>query len=293
MAENIISQEKLLGAVDRILQKRSIAARCSDKQPMTGPLGIVLGMTRDHSNDKLKIARKEITPVMKTIRTEFSEEALQDLQKIYGEDIYDVLGHYVVDDLAYKIDADYITMIKARATSINALVFPAGDTNNSLWSVAQSVAITVNKSLADLPISDNRSAAGFAVVSSNIGALLAITLGVRTNEDQAEDDSPSYLGRIGGVDYYIDYTHPNDGTASVVFGIKGNGVSKGSTIFSPYTQEWMEANDASTGEKIYFLHDRTGMTINPLDDEYYNEGAGDSAFLAKFDVDLSGLQIYS
>ena len=288
----MVNQPKLMGAIDKILIKQSIAKRVSDVQPMKGPAGIISGAQWDKVDGKLTIAKADINAVTKTIRTEFTIEALQDMEAIYGEDFHDVLAHYLVDEMAYQIDADFLTMVKDRATTKDTLVFAGVDFNNSLWAVGQSIAITVNKGLCDLPISDNRSPQGWAVVSSNVASLLAGTLNDANNEG-LNDDSPSYLGRIAGVDYFIDYTHPNDGLDSVTFGIKGNGFSKGSTIFSPYTMQWIDTINAETGEQIFFLMNRLGMSINPLDEAYYNGGVGVSGFLGKFNVDLSDLMPFN
>lgn len=288
----MVNQALLLGAIDKILIKNSIARRVSDIQPMQGPVGIVSGAQWDKIEGKLTIAKTDVTAFTEKIRTEFTIEALQDLQGIYKESFYDMLAHYILDELAYKIDEKFITMIKTRASTKDTLVFSGATFDNSLRSVGQSIVVAVNKGLSDLPISDNRSPQGWAIVSSNVASLLAGTLGDSSKEG-LDDESPSYLGRIAGVDYFVDYTHPNDGLDSVVFGIKGNGYSKGSTIFSPYIKQWVEAIDPGTGEQIFFLLDRTAMVVNPLDEEYYNGGVGVSGFLGKFDANLSDLQVFN
>jgi len=288
----MVYQPELLGAIDKILVKDSIARRVSDEQKLTGPLGIITGASWDKITDKMTLATADVSAITRKIRTQFTLESLQDLKNTYKESFYDLLARYIVDELAYRIDADFITMISTRAPLVDSLVFDAANYNNALWAVAQSISIRVNKGLADLPISDNRSQLGWAVVSSNVASLLAGTL--NDNGDSGTGEvSPSYLGRIGGVDYYIDYTNPNTGVDSVIFGIKGNGFSKGSTIYSPYKQEWIDTIDPSTGESVLFLLDRTGMSINPLDNAYYNNGAGLSGFLGKFNVDVSTLQVFN
>jgi hypothetical protein len=290
MAENIISQEKLLGSIDRIIQKKSIAARISEKQPMSGPLGIVLGTQRDTVNDKLIIRRKEIIPETEQIKTEFTEETLQDMFNIYGEDIYDVLAYYLVDELAYKIDEKFITMLKDRAGLFGTMVYNHADYKHSLYAVGQSIGMAIVKGLADLPISDNRHPEGFAIVSPDVAAVLALstTLGDPNQTPNEDDSSPSYMGTLAGVDYYIDYTHDGSSTNNVVFGIKGNGISRGTAVLSHYTQEWVSTTNSETGEKNFFLFDRTGMTINPLDDIYIDNGES-SAFCGKLNIDITNL----
>jgi len=287
----MIDQPKLLGAIDKILIKSSIALRVSDVQPLKGPMGIISGAQWDKETGNLSIAKKDVTAITHKIRTEFTKEALQDLQGIYGESFYDVLAHYLIDELTYKIDEQFLTIVKNRAVDKGSYSFKGSDFDTSLWAVGQSIAISVNKGLCDLPISDNRSPKGWAVVSSNVASLLEGTLSDTAGE-KLDDNSSSYLGRIGGVDYYINYTHPNDGTDNVIFGIKGNGYSKGSTIYSHYNTQWIETLSPETGEPIFFLLDRTAMEINPLDDKYYDNGNGDSGFIGKISFDLSDLKVF-
>ena len=289
----MVNQKLLMGSIDKILIKRSIAKRVSDVQVLKGPVGIITGAQWDKVTGKLTIAKADIEAETRKIRTEFTIEALQDLQGIYKESFYDLLAHYLVDEMAYQIDSDFLTMVKDRAETKDTLVFTEAEHAKWLSSVAQSISVAINKGLADLPISDNRSPMGWAVVSSNVASILGGTLNDTNAIDNLDDDAPSYLGKIGGVDYYIDYTHANDGLDSVVFGIKGNGFSKGSTIFSPYTKTWIDTVSSDTGEPIFFLMDRTAMSINPLDTKMYNGGVGVSGFLAKFNVDLSDLQVFN
>ena len=295
---NIVNQAHLMGAIDKILVKKSIARRVSDIQPLNAPVGIVTGAEWDKTTGKLTLAKADVEATTKKIRTEFTQEALQDLQAIYGESFYDILAHYLVDELAYKIDADFITMVRDRANPIADISFPGVTYDENLLSLGRAIAIKVSKGLADLPISDNRAPVGWAIVSSDVASALGLTTNVNENVEMVDgeneaDRSPSYLGRLNGVDYYIDYTNPNDGTNSVVFGIKGNGISKGSTIYCPYRKDWMEAIDSETGQNAYFLMQRSAMVINPLDEKFYNAGVGESAFLGKFNVDLSTMAIFA
>ncbi len=291
---SIVNHAKLMGAIDKILIKKSITKRVSDVQPLKGPVGIISGAQWDKTTGTLSLAKADIEASIKKIRTEFTIESLQDLQGIYGESFYEVLAHYIVDEMAYQIDEEFIVMVKARAAIKPGLVFDSGF-DKDLRAVGYSIAIKISKGLADLPISDNRAPKGWAIVSSDVASVLGLTTNVNENTelvDGEKDNSPSYIGKLNGVDYYIDYTHPNTATDAVVFGIKGNGFSKGSTIYSPYSQDWIETINPETGEPIFFLLHRSAIAINPLDDKIV-ANTGISGFLGKFSVDFSGLQIFN
>lgn len=285
---DIASQEKLLGAIDRLLVKRSICRRCSDVQPMTGPVGVVTGSSWDKVNKKLEVKKAEIQAVTDKIMTEFTQEALDDLKGIYGEDLYELIAHYVIDEVVYAIDSRYITMIKDRAKNTGTLTFSAAEYDKFLESAGKSIVIKVIKGLADLPLTDNKSPGGFCIVSPAVAAIITMSTQLSDNiksEIDTGDESPSYLGNLAHIDFYVDYTY-NGITDNVVFGLKGNGFSKGSTIYCPYLRKWYEYRDPSTGEINYFITNRGTAVINPLDDGV------ESTYLGKFSVDLTDLSVF-
>jgi hypothetical protein len=153
---------------------------------------------------------------------------------------------------------------------------------------------SVHKALSDFALSDNRPTQGFAIVSSDIGSILGVTIsfGYDNTENATRDTSPSFVGTFGNVDYYIDYTHNNTKGSNIIVGSKTLAKTKGSAIIAPYKRTWEETNDDATGEPVYFVFDRTGMAINPVDNLYYQDGVGESQFVGKIDVDLEDIKSY-
>ena len=284
----LINQPILLGEVDKIMVKESIARRVSEVQPLRGPVGIIQGSRYDKVNDKLIIETQQIDAVTKQSRSEFSLETIQDMKSLYGKDFYKVMARYLADDIIYQIDTDFISMVKANSSLFSSLVFDVSY-DTLISSVGTSISIAVNKGLSDMAFSDHRSSGAWAIVSSDIASLLAGSL---SKDSSLDDNSPSYLGNIAGVEYYIDFTHNNSSVDNVIFGIKGNGISKGSTIFAPYNSLWYETVDSSSGENVGFLMIRQGQGVNPLDKEFFQAGLGTSAFLGRLNVDVSALKIF-
>ena len=282
-----INESFIVGKLDKLMKKVSIARRVSDNQPLIAPNGFITGVRRDKEADKLIINSKIIKANLRRISTFYTKESIMDLEKIYKEDFQEILSDFIIDELAYKIDKDFIEMVNDRAENKGSVVFDSSY-DTAMDSVALSIIMRVNRGLSDLPISDNRSANGWAIVSSDIGALLS---GIIVTSEDNKDYSPSYIGKIGGVDYYIDYTHANTAENSVLFGIKGNGSTRGSTIYSEYSKELIFSVNADDLQENYVLIDRTALSINPFDDEYLEKGEK-SGFLGKLDVDLSALKIY-
>jgi len=279
--EDFNNFKQLIGKLDKIIQKESIVSRVSDNQPLNTHIGYINGVYYDINNDKLKVLEKEIKAESIEIDTLYTIESLYDMKKLYKEDLFDLLSFHIKDLLNYKLDKKFIDMITNRAKTIKKYT---ANNNDELFKIGQSIAIKINKGLCDLPISDNRSPQGWAIVSSNIASILSVT--VNFDNQQNNDNSPSYLGKISNVDYYIDYTHDNTLNDKVIFGIKGNGFTRGSTINSTYNLSFRSVlNNKSGQEKLILLY-RGKQSINPIDDIYE-----ESAFLGQFDVDLNSLDI--
>jgi len=295
MAIFVPNTETLLGVVNDILVKESIAYRVGDIQPLiNGSIGVVFGSQRDHILDKLEVFRETAIPEVTTIRSALTQEVYETLCDLYKEDAYEHIARYMVDDLIYKIDERFITMLRDRAKQLTPLSFPVQDYKNRLSSISEVIMLSVNKSLSDFALSDNRSPRGFAIVSSDIASILSVTttMGENDYENSSSDSSPSFIGTFAGCDYYVDYTHDNTVGDNIILGTKSSNKTKGSAIISPFKSNWDETNDAETGDVVYFLHDRTGMTINPVDNKYWNNGVGESQYIGKISVDLDNILTY-
>ena len=290
MSNNIVNQEVLVGFLDKIVQKRSIAVRVSDVQPLTGPFGVTVGTSFDKATKKFIVEKGEITAETRKIETHFTYESLEDFKNIYGERFEEMLAYYLSDDLIYQIDHDFMTMVKTRGALVKTAAFSGAEFNNALSEVALALLVLVNNEQAKLPLSDNRSTYSWAVVNNDVGSLISSSLNLELTDDEKKDPSASYIGTAAGVNYYIDFTHDNSATDAIVFGIKGSSYSRGSTIYSNYKSELISTTDANSGEGKIFLIDRTGIAINPLDKPYFD--AGKSGFIGKINVDLSDLEIF-
>ena len=282
---NEFNFKQLLGKLDKIIIKSSIAVRVSDTQKMFTPKAYITGVSHNKDSDTLSVTEKEIEAELIKVESAYTQEAVTDMFRLYKENLGDLLLYHLTDVLIYKLDNKFINMVDDRANIVSSY---KPRKNDELLKVGQSLAIKINKGLSDLPISDNRSSKGWAIVSSDIASILAVT--VKFDDTSMKDESSSYLGRIANVDYYIDFTHDNTNGNKVLFGIKGDGFSKGSTINSSYTLEEVFTVNPSTGNNKLYIYYRGKQSINPLDDSYFNEH-NKSAFLGKFDVDLSSLPI--
>ena len=279
--------EKLI----KIMKKKSLAYRISDETIATSPYSVAFGMRRDSENDKFIVEKSDLPLKLYNIKTSFTKEVIQDLEHIFKDEnaVRDILVKYVENDLIYEIDKDFLTLLKNRAAQKDKLTIHGDDIKQRTETAALMILIRIHKILNDFKFSDNRSEIGFAVVNSDVGALIAAALSNRTSDNE-NDDSPSYIGRLGGIDFYIDFTNDNSGTDAVICGMKGNGITEGSVQLQRYPEmQSLKAIDAASGEPTVNYFFRVGMAINPIDNYFVNNGE-ESQFVGKFDVDVSDLE---
>lgn len=284
-ATDIIDQEVLAGKLERLVRRDSIAIGVSDIQEMTGPSIKITAIDRDKVNDKLIVKTKLIEAVSKTIKSEFTPETLQDLKSIYGEDIYDILAEYFATELTQDIDDEFVTFIKANATAAASITFNPADFKD-YREVVNGIIIKINQERVALAQGAKRPLNGYAIVSSGI-AIAMISNSMFSGHIDTEDTYISYLGNIAGLDIYLDNTYVGV-VDYVVLGLKGNGRSRASTVFTTYTNTLLKSTDEASGELRYHLLNRSNYSLNPFDTSTGNQ---DSIFLRKFDVDLSSFNI--
>ena len=82
-SQDIVNVEKLEGALNKIAKRDSIVARVADNQKISGPTGRLNGILRDPITDTLKVTTELVDAVSRKIKTEFSQEAMQDLFTLY------------------------------------------------------------------------------------------------------------------------------------------------------------------------------------------------------------------
>lgn len=284
--DDIVNTEVLVGAIDRIIQKDSIAYQVSDIRKLTGPTGKVNGYRRDKLNDKMIVSSALVEAFSRTIKSEFTLETLKDNAKLYGENFHDVLAYYFVDELAYEVDADFIDMCKTAAFVAPSLSFTGATYDANILDVVTQVFAKINKERVNLATRSKRPLKTWAVVSPNIASLL-MNNSILAQDVAKGETGVSLLGTFAGMDIYLDNTH-SDTVDYVLLGVKGNGYSKGATIVAPFEHTFFTSDKAASGERCYFMLDRVAMLQNPSD----TMGVGMSSMMTRFSIDLSDLALY-
>ncbi len=287
--DDLVNTEMLIGSIERIVVKDSIAYQVSDIRRMAGPTGRVNGYLRDKVDDKMIVRTALVEAVSRTIKSEFTLEVLKDNARLYGEDFHEVLAYYFVDELAYIIDAEFIDMCKLASLKTAPLSFSGAIYNDKIRDVLVQVFAKINKERVALSTRSKRPLKTWAIVSPNVASLLMNNSILAQDVDRGPT-GVSLLGTFAGMDIYLDNTHDYSITAEdfVLLGVKGNGYAKGATTISPYARTFFTSQNQSSGERTYFMLDRVAMVQNPSD----TLGDDSSSMLVSFNIDLSDLAIY-
>lgn len=288
---DIINVEKLVGELDKIAKRDSIVGRVADVQKIAGPTGRVNGIIRDPITDALTVTTELVDAKSRKIKTEFTQEAMKDLEALYGEDMYQVLAYYLNDELSYELDKDFLEMINTAASVDKEAVFSGAEFDSQPSEARAKMFIKLAKVRATLAKTSRKAMNNFAVVSAGTAALLLGSEMAALALD-GEASRVSYLGTFAGIDIYLDVIYDaaeHGGKDYCTVGIIGNGRSSGSVILAPYNKTFLTAMDSTSGEMRYFLLDRTAMVTNPSD----VKGAGKSVFLRRFLVDVSSMDVFS
>jgi hypothetical protein len=284
---DMVSVEKLLGSLQRIGQKDSLALMIADTQKLSGPNGKLAGVTRDAVTDKMTVNTKLIEAETIKIPTEFTLETMQDMLSLYGEDIYDVLAYYLSDELAYQLDTKFFTLVNDIAKVATPLAFAGANFDNNIYDVVVQVFAKINKERSALAAASKRPLKTWAIVTPNIASLLMNNSILAQDVDKG-DSGVSRLGTFAGMDLYVDVAHVGV-VDSIIIGAKGNGYSKSAVIYSPYTEEFFLSDDESSGNLLYHLMHRSKISQNPSD----TIGTGNSKLVTKIAVDLSDLSLFA
>ena len=288
ISSDIADYERLIGEVNRFMKRDSLVAQVSDIQPMKGPVAKVTGANYNVAQGKLTIDTRTLEAESRTITTSFTQEAFKDLFSIYGEDAYEIVGHYLANEISRLIDNDFITYLKGNAIIEAPLTFNPADFKD--WAaVTNNILIKMNREKFHVKIKTQRPFHMWSIVSINLAnALFSNSLIGGTKLET--NGGLVHLGKIVCCDYYLDadYIPEGDNLDYCIVGVKGDGISGASTVWAPYQNLMNTWTHPDSGERYLQLINRGQFTMNPLDTSI--DGTNSSDYMHMFEVDLSGFE---
>lgn len=279
---DITSNPELVDGLTRKMEYGNLSAMVSDVRKLNRPGGKIQGIYRDKALDKLVIKETLVDVASTKVKTEFTEETIQDLYSIYGENVYEVLADFLAAEVNEELNIDLFTFLDTHASVGTTLTFTNG-TMKATGDVIYNIKTKLSIELVRLAKANKRPIRGFAIVSAGIATAMMVDGYATLADRENESASNLYIGTLGAIDYYMNPFHTDLIDVAYV-GLKGTGFSGGSLYYLPYNNTILNAVDADTGAKNLFILNRSKIALNPFDE---STGTQDSTFLTKVSIDIS------
>lgn len=263
---NIESTDDNLTA-DQIFQQTqlpSLGRQIFSVIPINGPTAGIFNLRKKSASNDFELVRNnvEVYP-SESIKTNVTEEALQDMQSMYGQNYKTVLGSLLRGLANEQENTRTIEFLEANSKDFGTIaVSDYGNAEINLFEISQPVQQMVlqinNKNL--------RTYDAFCVIPATVlGGIMAL-------KAYAGADNKDYRGlfitELGNTRFYL---NPDPTSNMGYVGLKDEyNPSKSSAIFSPYQSTIVESFNKDTGEPSFYIFNRFAITASPLhvtDDE--------------------------
>lgn len=256
LSENIDMEntEKIL--MDMIEQKKktSLAYEISEVQPMIAPVGVVFVSNYDYAQEKMTIGKVKIEAQTSKIKTDITQEALDDLAQ-FGKD-FELIEKFVRRASDNDENMKFVQFLNTKSTAmpdLNMTAYDSTNSENSLFILLK----RITEIVSEINKSNYMTFSSYCVVPAKFAS---IPLGQGFNNVSEENEL--FLGAYKKVRFYL---NPDVNDEQIYVGLCSkieSGVS--SIIFSPYQYLISKAQDPEAGIEKYFVFNRYQITENPL-----------------------------
>lgn len=220
------------------------------------------------------------------VKSKVSQEFIQDLQAMYGEDFQkDVLENEFSSEIIQSIDNEIISYLKSIATPISDVVLKNSlGMQSGIAALGEDIYANLYKLTIDIMRNTKRKKNFFVLADAATTALLLNS--PLHAKPQVDKTNTYFMGKVGGLfDLYMD---PYSIDHYVLVGYKSEDSDLGDSglIFAPYMNTIHEAVEPDTGKQIFFNTMRYAYITHPQDT---TTGVSDSIFFKMFNIDMSDI----
>lgn len=220
------------------------------------------------------------------LKSKVSQEFIQDLQAMYGEDFQkEVLQNEFASEIIQSIDNEIITYLKSIATPISDIVLKNSlGMQSGIAALSEDIYANLYKLTIDIMRNTKRKKNFFVLADAATTALLLNS--PLHAKPQADATNTYFMGKVGGLfDLYMD---PYSVDHYVLVGYKSENAQLGDSglIYAPYMNTIHEAIEPDTGKSIFFNTMRYDYISHPQDT---TTGNSDSIFFKMFNIDMTDI----
>jgi hypothetical protein len=251
----------------------SLAKQIFSVAKISGPTAALFNIRKKSGSDEFTLLRAEVEVYpSKSINTGLSLETIEDLRSQYGKEADQIVGKLLRGLANDGENEKTIAFLESKCLSESALVLTdSSNAETNLFEITQRVQELVLKANSK----NIRTYEAFCVLPYKLGASIS-TLSKYASDDNSTERG-LFLAEIGQTKYYL---NPNSDAEKIYVGLKeSKNLSKSSAVFTPDQENIITAQDPDSGETVFFIINRFGITASPLH-ELGNE------MLFKFEVTL-------
>ena len=282
---NLASLESIAGSMTKLIKEQSLAFQICDVQYSTSPSPQTFGVKKADGTTGLEITKKELIVDDSASNVGFTEEVIDDIFAIFGEDATLYLENIAANEVIDDLDSTILTYLNSIATDTTDLVLDfSTETNKQI--LLNDLIFKINKERATIALGTKRGLPRNLVVSPSVGALFSsakMISNINEGHITADRDNIKFLGMLGDLNVYIDFEATSD---YVLIVHKTYMPGDASVIITPISTlpRISYRTDAESGQKKIYFKYRFAYSRNPLD----ASTTADSIFCSRFDLTLTG-----
>jgi hypothetical protein len=203
---NIATYETVAGELTDIIQQSSLAYQVCGVQPSDMPTPVIFGARKRSGSSGFEILRVDPTKFTSSGSEGFSEEVIEDVFNLFGDNALDYLKTVQANEIADDIDVeivDYLNEIATADTPITLDFTSAPGTSNK--ALLENLIVKINKVRLAIANETKRGFPSVIVASGGVCSLLLSQKMLRS--DYAANKSREnikYVGRLADADVFQD-----------------------------------------------------------------------------------------
>ena len=240
----------------------SLARQVSSITKILSPSGGLFAIKKKVNSNDFELIRKEIGVFPNSpIKTGITQEAIYDILNIHGKDAKPIIGKLlrsIANDLE---NTELLSLLKTKSKDYGEITLSDSlNANTNLDEVLQKV----HEIIIKINQKTFRSYEAFAILPVEVISSL-YTLGKLYGFHENFKERGLFITQIASTKFYL---NPDVTDTNVYVGIHDNEMeSRSSLFFLPYQQQIVETTEYNTGNIVYFLINRFGITESPLHEE--------------------------
>lgn len=261
-APNIETTDEVLSLPEIYMKVRypSIGKLIFTNAPVHGPTGAIFAIRGKATKDGFELLRNdvEVFPDMLEKSCEISQEAVEDLQSMFGLDGLKLLAAYLAGFAKEEENGKVLTFLENNCVSRPALTLTDPQNPETVW---KEISYKAHQLILEANMTGKMTYGAFIVLPYKYAASIMSDFADLHNSREANLDDV-FVGNSGNLEFYV---NPDPTATKAYLGLKHPlNTGKSCATFSEYFNEIRQAIDPKTGRIKYFIYSKFALTVNPL-----------------------------